>query len=496
VTSADGILLGRYWLHREIASGGMARVHLGRLVGPVGFTRTVAIKRLHAHMLKDEQFVTMFVDEARLVSRVSHPNVVPVLDVVTLQGELFLVMEYVHGEVLSKLLRDRRPSPPIAVAIVLGMLEGLHAAHEARDRNGDPLNIVHRDVSPQNVIVGLDGVPRVVDFGIAKAESRLLTTGDGNAAKGKLPYMAPEQLSLTPVDGRADVWAAAVVCWEALTGERLFQAQSQALLMRAVLEMKVPRPSSIDPALAPFDDVLARGIERSLDERFPSAREMALALEAVCPPAAARDVGAWVREVAGASLAEREEWIREMEETEPGEGPSVRTQVAELTSSAVDHVDAPSPETGRAAPDDATRPVGGRIASASPPAAKDDAATSGNVFTRTEAYEPPPRRSGSPKRLVFAGAVVVVAALGILFGVAQWKRKTTASAVPPPAETIASDAQTTEPPPAVASSLASAAPVMTADAGARVQQHPKTNLPNVPRHPATPVDSVRLDRRK
>src|SRR5262249_38826860 len=158
-TAGDG-RLGRYALHEPLAAGGMATVHLGRLLGPAGFARTVAIKRLHAQFAPDPDFVSMFLDEARLAARVRHPNVVTTLDVVVHAEEIFLVMDYVHGESLSKLCSFRADPEParvpgaVAVAIVVAVLAGLHAAHEACDEDGDPLCIVHRDVSPQNILVG------------------------------------------------------------------------------------------------------------------------------------------------------------------------------------------------------------------------------------------------------------------------------------------------------------------------------------------------------
>ena len=177
----------------EIAAGGMATVHFGRLLGPVGFSRTVAIKRLHPQLARDPDFVAMFVDEARLAARIRHPNVVPTLDVVATEGELFLVMDYVPGESLSRLLRASRASglvpPRIASAIFCGALHGLHAAHEATDERGTPLGIVHRDVSPQNILIGSDGVPRVLDFGVAMAAGRAQATGPGRskASSGTSP---------------------------------------------------------------------------------------------------------------------------------------------------------------------------------------------------------------------------------------------------------------------------------------------------------------------
>ncbi|HEX4513650.1 MAG TPA: serine/threonine-protein kinase, partial [Polyangiaceae bacterium] len=290
--------LGRYALHAELAAGGMAAVYLARQTGAVGFGKTVAIKRLHPHLAKDSYFATMFLDEARLVARIQHPNVVPILDVVSTDTELFLVLEYVRGETLSGLLRAARKKNqkipvPIAAAIVVGLLQGLHAAHEARDELGKPLNIVHRDVSPQNLMVGADGVSRVLDFGVAKAASRLQTTREGQL-KGKIPYMAPEQLN-GEVSARTDVYAAAIVMWEALTSARLFRGESEAQVLHLVMTMDAPAPSTLSPEVAPaLDAVVLKGLSRDPANRFATAREMAVAIEAAVPVATPMKVAEWV----------------------------------------------------------------------------------------------------------------------------------------------------------------------------------------------------------
>jgi serine/threonine-protein kinase len=317
--ATDSRVLGRYALHQEIAAGGMATVYFGRLLGPIGFNRTVAIKRLHPQFAKEPDFVDMFLDEARLAARVKHPNVVSILDVVAREGELFLVMEYVHGESLSRLLRlaeaAEKPVPlPILSAIVIGLLCGLHAAHEARDELGNELHIVHRDVSPQNVLVGADGVSRLLDFGIAKAAGRLQTTREGQF-KGKLAYMAPEQIVRGAIDRRCDVYAAGVLLWSALAGALPFVG-GEASVMFQILSAEIAPPSSVRGAIpAELDALVLRAMARAPEGRFATALEMAAELERVVPPATQLAVGAWVAETARSVLDARSEQLREAEGT-------------------------------------------------------------------------------------------------------------------------------------------------------------------------------------
>ncbi len=310
--------IGRYVLYSEIAAGGMATVHLGRLLGPGGFSRTVAIKRLHPQFAKDPEFVSMFLDEARLAGRIRHPNVASVLDVVALEGELFLVMEYVLGESLSHLLRsaverDQNVPLPIAVGIVSGALRGLHAAHEATSESGELLSLVHRDVSPHNVLVGTDGVPRVVDFGVAKAANRAQTTRQGQL-KGKLSYMSPEQVRRHPIDRRTDVYAAAVVMWETVVGRRLFYGEDTAAIVNEILNGTVPSTSEYREGVpSALEEVIQRGLARDLAERYASARDMALALEDALAPASAAKIGDWVEATARDTLRQREQSLAQVE---------------------------------------------------------------------------------------------------------------------------------------------------------------------------------------
>jgi len=310
--------VGRYVLYGELASGGMATVHFGRLSGPVGFSRTVAIKRLHPHFAKDPEFVTMFLDEARLCGRIRHPNVVPTLDVVTTQGEIFIVMEYVAGEALSKLMKAATAKnvlmpPKVAATIMSSVLHGLHAAHQTKDEHGRELGIVHRDVSPQNILVGADGAARVLDFGVAKAAGRMQTTREGQL-KGKIAYMLPEQLSGAPVTKQIDIYAASVVLWEALTGRRLFDGETEAIVLARAIEGCIDPPSNHNAFLEPaIDGVVLRGLARDPAMRFTTAREMALALEQTIGLASPSEVGEWVEMVAGDELHRRAQTIAEIE---------------------------------------------------------------------------------------------------------------------------------------------------------------------------------------
>ncbi|AKT43542.1 serine/threonine-protein kinase [Chondromyces crocatus] len=338
--------MGRYALHGAIASGGMATVHFGRLVSEAGFSRTVAIKRLHPQHAQDPEFTAMFLDEARVAARIQHPNVVPTLDVVALDAELLLVMEYVQGESLARLIRAHRERdagapPTIAASIVGGALHGLHAAHIATNEQGEPLGIVHRDVSPENILVGIDGVPRVLDFGVAKARGRLHTTREGQI-KGKIAYMAPEQLRAQPVDPRTDVYGAAIVLWELLTGRRLFTGDNEGAIIVKILGGNITPPSQLVPDLPPaLDDIVMRGLAQDPEDRFTSAWDMAVALEDATGIASPRQIGAWVEQLASAAISRRARQIQDIESVSrpiafplvPSSAPPSSTSPAEVSSS-------------------------------------------------------------------------------------------------------------------------------------------------------------------
>jgi serine/threonine protein kinase len=306
-------VVGNYQPLLQLAVGGMATVYAVRLVGARGFERVVVMKRVHPHLLDNREFREMFIDEARISSLIKHPNIVPVIDVVEESGELFLIMEYVESVSLAQLLKaagDERLAPRVVSRIVHDVASGLHAAHEATDLRGEPMSIVHRDVSPQNIVVGVDGTSRLIDFGIAKAASRLTPTTTG-AIKGKFSYMSPEQIRQQVVDRRADVFSAGVVLHEALTATRLFKGDDDAATLLMVMVAHVPDPSSIVPGLpAELDAVVHGALALDREDRFPTASDFAWALERACPPASPREVAELVARLSGEQLGARQRTLR------------------------------------------------------------------------------------------------------------------------------------------------------------------------------------------
>jgi serine/threonine protein kinase len=314
--------IGRYTILGQIAGGGMGSVFVALMRGPAQFSRLVAIKCLRTRWLDDPKYVERFTTEVKLSARIRHPNVVQTLDVVEEAGELFLVMEYVDGVTLSALLSDasrfERPLPiAFGLAIMASVLRGLHAAHETSDENGAPLNIVHRDVSPQNIMLSRNGHVQVLDFGAAKAVDHSQNTAAG-VLVGKLAYMAPEQVRGERSSPGSDVFAAGVVLWEALVGKRLFYDPGLARgeLLHALVLKPVQRPGALRPGVpAAVDEVVGKALERNPRRRYQTALEFAMALEAAgvaagYPPLASAAIGSWVSEVCATRLADKDALLR------------------------------------------------------------------------------------------------------------------------------------------------------------------------------------------
>lgn len=326
----------RYDLCDVIATGGMATVYFARQRGAAGFRKVVAIKRMRPDLVHEREFVELFMDEARLASRVRHANVVSVTDVVLSGDELLLVMDYVHGASLASLLDASRRAgelvpADVAIAILVDVLHGLHAAHEARSERGEPLGIVHRDVSPQNVLVGVDGVARVVDFGVARAAGQLHRTEEGKT-RGKAAYSAPEQLRGAALDRTIDLFAASAMLWEVLVGRRLFEGTTQAAVVTSVLTQPIEPPGLHRPELPEtLDETLMRGLDRDPRRRPQTALELANALAVAIPPAGPPAVIAWMTKLARAELEKREAVVRRIESSgdteEASEAPATTPEV-------------------------------------------------------------------------------------------------------------------------------------------------------------------------
>lgn len=303
----------RYELLTPIAAGGMASVWAARLHGASGFAKIVALKTMLPELATEPEYRQMFLDEARLAAKLHHPNVCETLDLGEADGALFMALEWVEGVALHRLLRPaaaERASPlplAIAVRIVIGACAGLHAAHEATDDDGSALALVHRDVSPQNLIVSKDGEVKVSDFGIAKAKCTIHRTAPGQA-KGKLAYMAPEQLRGIGIDRRADVYALGCVLYEITTGKRPFEGETDGDTMKAILRSAPRAPSELVASFpAELSRILGRAMARDPEDRFASAEGLRLALEqwlrSAGVDASSREVARLVEERAGAELA-------------------------------------------------------------------------------------------------------------------------------------------------------------------------------------------------
>jgi serine/threonine-protein kinase len=398
---------GKYRVFASLGRGGMAEVQLGVAQGSKGFSKLVVVKRLRPLLADDPSAVGMFLDEARIAARLNHPNLIQTYEFSDENEAAFIVMEYLEGQSLHAVLSAVREAkatvkPALWAKVCAGALAGLHYAHELQDYDGAPLHIVHRDVSPQNIVVTFEGHVKLVDFGIAKAAVNVTQT-ESKVVKGKLAYMSPEQVDprLGPIDRRADVFAMGIVLWECLTGQRLLTGDANKV-MNDVFEMTFPAPSSLNPAVSPeLDAIVARALERPREKRLQTAGEMREALEVVI-----RDGGDYVSEedvarlVRGLFSEERESIQRQ-----------IRAQMAELDG---------TPENGERRRSE--RPAEGPRRSDRPSAEPAIAESAASLrVVRKSAPRPGESRTS---RVVGVAAVAVVVAAAIATG--AWLRSTPA----------------------------------------------------------------------
>lgn len=470
--------VGRYELLLPIGTGGMATVYLARVAVVGDVHREVALKLMHPFMQAEGRETTVsMVEEAKLAVRIRHPNVVPVVEVGDGPQGVFLVMEYVEGDTLSGLHRAVRAGGgmlplPIAGRILVDALAGLHAAHELRNDDGELLELVHRDFSPQNILVGADGVSRLTDFGVAKAAGRVNVTSSG-IIKGKVAYMAPEQALGKKVDRRCDVWAAGVVLWEVLAGQRLYREQDQVATLLKIVNEPPPRVGSVRPDLPKqLDQLVADALTMDVEARIPSAAELRKrvveAWKAVGGLADPHEVGEFVQATASTKIGARREQVSRVIK--------LRSSLAKLGAAAA-----------RAAADTGTPSVGTARA-----AAEETTSAISASSLRASQVEPaaePPRARTAARALLALGGLAAAVAIGVV----SWqlgKRQPSPSEPPAMAATAPASAATpqAEPAPAPAPAAATATP-LSIEANAAIKSL-KVNGKSIPID--TPARGVKL----
>ncbi|MBN2358020.1 MAG: serine/threonine protein kinase [Deltaproteobacteria bacterium] len=447
---------GRYQVIAPLASGGMADIHLASVGGIGGFEKLVVLKCILPNLAKDPRFVKMLLNEARLAALLDHPNIVQVFDVGCIEGQHYIAMEYLSGEALNTVLaacrkRGRLLPVELAAVIVMQAAEGLHHAHTLVGTDGAPLNIIHRDVSPQNIFVLYNGGIKVVDFGIAKARTSDTKTRTG-AIRGKVAYMSPEQVLGEDLDARSDVFSLGIVLWECLTCHRLFRRESEYSLMEAIVREQPPSPLTVVPDLPPpLVDITARALQRDRAARYGSAAEMRAALASFLrgwPRAAdTMAVGQWMQDFFADRIRRKRALVEEALNRSSDSEDGLFSELGDYSTG-----DDGSPETPAVESEDAVLRA---------PTLELRNAVSAEAADRRLTVRDLPLATGSPRRLlpwplVLAGAAALAALVLALVWLASRAHRPSAAARPDASAVVAS--------PPLDAGLASAAPV--ADAAA------------------------------
>ena len=434
--------LGRYRIIDEIGLGGMASVHLARVDGLGGFQRWFAIKRIHAHLVEDETFVNMFLDEANVAARIQHPNVATVFELGRHDDTYWIAMEYLHGEPLREVMRlteemGATMPPEIACRVIAEAADGLHAAHELVGKDGAKLNLIHRDVTPHNLFVTYEGVTKVVDFGIAKFQDRMASTQAGTL-KGKLAYMSPEQVQGESIDRRTDIFALGVVLWELTTGQRLFRMDSDLDTLAKVQECNIPPPSTMVRGY-PLDleKILMQALAKNREDRFPTAREFSRALQSLLTRRglfiANDEVAAYMASIFVDRIAKREEHLRWASAvSDAASAAAAAASPAEHALRGVTGSRSALPQPPAPAPAPA-RPVPARPAPAPAPAAARGAPRpAAGAPARPAAAAPPSYNSNGPASMTASEQQQIPRGPAIGYGAPAGSAPARGSTLPPP----------------------------------------------------------------
>src|SRR3954466_10198062 len=276
--SDAGQFFGKYFLMKKLAAGGMGEIYLAKQQGPAGFQKILVVKKILAHLTENKEFIEAFLGEARLAAQMNHRNVVQVFELGEEAGNYFIAMEYVAGKSLRDLIdaaikRKEKLNAELCRLIAEQICDGASYAHNLTDMGGRSLNLVHRDLNPQNVLIAYTGDVKIIDFGIAKSELSTVKTEAG-MIKGKFVYMSPEQSLAKKLDKRSDVFAIGITLYEALTGINPFHKNNIVLSLEAVQRYDPPPPSEYDPSYAPFDPIIAKALAKDRDRRYADASEM------------------------------------------------------------------------------------------------------------------------------------------------------------------------------------------------------------------------------